>query len=84
LVVDTTGFGDADIDDERDEEWRGQVAKVLVENKLSAKANRYMECSPYSHLYQCKGEHKDDLFSPIYCDLRFCPRCGPRQFARLT
>jgi hypothetical protein len=23
------------------------------------------------------------LFSPVYCDLRYCPRCGGRQFARL-
>jgi hypothetical protein len=76
-------FGNGDVDDERDEEWRGQVARVLVENKLPSKANRYMECSRYAHLYQCKGEHKHDLFSPIYCDLRFCPRCAPRQFARL-
>jgi len=76
-------FGDSDIDDEPDEEWRGLVSQVLIEHKLFSKANRYMECSRYAYLYQCKGEKKHDLFSPIYCDLRFCPRCAPRQFARL-
>jgi hypothetical protein len=76
-------FGDSDIDDELDEEWRGQVSQVLIEHKLFSKAKRYMECSRYAHLYQCKGEGKHDLFSPIYCDLRFCPRCAPRQVARL-
>jgi hypothetical protein len=76
-------FGDSDIDDEADEEWRGQVAQVLIEHRLFSKANHYMECCCYAYLYQCKGEEKHDLFSPIYCDLRFCPRCGPRQFARL-
>jgi hypothetical protein len=76
-------FGDSDIDDGPDEEWRGRVSQVLIENKLFAKAKRYLECSRYAHLYQCKGERQHDLFSPIYCDLRFCPRCAPRQFARL-
>jgi ribosomal protein S27AE len=76
-------FGDSDIDDGPDEEWRGQVAQVLIEHKLLSKANRYVECCRYAHLYQCKGEKPHDLFSPIYCDLRFCPRCGTRQFARL-
>jgi ribosomal protein S27AE len=76
-------FGHPDIDDELDEEWRGRVAQVLIENNLFSKANRYMECSRYAYLYECKGEEKHSLFSPIYCDLRFCPRCAPRQFARL-
>jgi ribosomal protein S27AE len=76
-------FGNFDIDDESDEEWRGRVSQVLIDNKLLAKAKRYMECCRYAHLYQCDGEKRHDLFSPIYCDLRFCPRCAPRQFARL-
>jgi hypothetical protein len=76
-------FGDSDIDFEPEEEWRGRVSQVLIEHKLFSKANRYMECSRYAHLYQCKGKKRHDLFSPIYCDLRFCPRCAPRQFARL-
>lgn len=76
-------FGDSDIDNEPDEEWRGRVSEVLIEHKLFSKAKRYMECCRYAHLYQCKGDGKHDLFSPIYCDLRFCPRCAPRQFARL-
>ena len=76
-------FGDSDVDDDRDEEWRGTVADVLVEHELFSKAKRYLDCARYAHLYQCKGKEKHDLFSPIYCDLRFCPRCAPRQFARL-
>lgn len=76
-------FGECDIDDERDEEWRGRVAQVLIEHKLLPKAKRYMECCRYAYRYECKGEQMHPLFSPIYCDLRFCPRCGPRQFARL-
>jgi hypothetical protein len=76
-------FGDFDIDDEPAEEWRGLVSQVLIEHELFSKANHYMECCRYAHLYQCKGEKRHDLFSPIYCDLRFCPSCAPRQFARL-
>jgi hypothetical protein len=76
-------FGHPDIDDELDEEWRGIVAQVLIEHKLFSKANRLMECSRYAYLYQCTGDKKHDLFSPIYCDLRFCSRCASRQFARL-
>jgi ribosomal protein S27AE len=76
-------FGDYSEDDSQEEEWRGRVAQVLIENQLAAKANRYIECSRYGVRYQCKGKDAHDLFSPIYCDLRYCPRCGPRQFARL-
>jgi hypothetical protein len=76
-------FGDVETDDKFDEEWRGRVADVLVDNELAPKANRFMQCSRYAHLYECEGEARHKLFSPIYCDLRFCPRCAPRQFARL-
>lgn len=76
-------FDDPRIDEEADEEERGVVAQVLIENHLASKANRYMECCRYAYLYECKGTEKHNLFSPIYCDLRFCPRCAPRQFARL-
>jgi hypothetical protein len=76
-------FGNPDLDDESVEEWRGVAAQVLIDNGLCSKANRFMECSRYAYLYQCDGPEKHDLFSPIYCDLRFCPRCAPRQFARL-
>ncbi len=76
-------FGQAEIDDAHDEEWRGQVAEILVEHELFSKAHRYLDCSRYAHVYECKGELKHNLFAPIYCDLRFCPRCAPRQFARL-
>jgi hypothetical protein len=78
-------FGDL-VDEEGqevEEEWRGRVAQVLIENHLAAKANRYIQCSRYGTRLQCNGDGKHDLFSPLYCDLRYCPRCGPRQFARL-
>jgi len=76
-------FGDVDLGDPADEEWRGQVAQVLIENGLAPKANRYIECCRYGVRIQCKGPDAHQLFSPLYCDLRYCPRCGPRQFARL-
>jgi hypothetical protein len=76
-------FGHPRMEDEADEEWRGLVAQVLIENSLASKASRYMQCCCYAYLYECKGAEKHNLFSPIYCDLRFCPRCAPRQFARL-
>jgi hypothetical protein len=76
-------FGHPRVDDEADEEWRGQVAQVLIDNDLLPKANRFLQCCCYAYLYECKGPEKHNLFSPIYCDLRFCPRCAPRQFARL-
>jgi len=77
------GFGDCDLEDASDEEWRGRVAQVLIENGLAPKANRYIECCRYGVRLQCKGPVTHELFSPLYCDLRYCPRCGPRQFARL-
>jgi hypothetical protein len=76
-------FGDFTVDEDEEEEWRGRVAEVLIENHLAPKANRYIECSRYGVRLQCKGKECHDLFSPLYCDLRYCPRCGPRQFARL-
>ncbi len=76
-------FGDFVLDDDTDEEWRGRVAQILIENHLASKANRYIECSRYGVRLQCKGKESHDLFAPLYCDLRYCPRCGPRQFARL-
>src|SRR6202035_5982732 len=66
-----------------DEAWRSEVSRVLIDHGLISKANRYIQCCCYAHLYECNGDEKHDLFSPIYCDLRFCPRCAPRQFARL-
>jgi hypothetical protein len=75
-------FGDPQLEDEPDAKWRGMVSQVLIDHKLIAKANRYVQCSCYAHLYECNGPEKHRLFSPIYCDLRFCTRCAPRQFAR--
>jgi hypothetical protein len=76
-------FGDANFDNWNDEGWRSRVAAVLVKYELYSKANRYLECFRYAHLFKCEGERGHTLFSPIYCDLRFCLRCAPRQFARL-
>lgn len=76
-------FGDSKLNDGPEETWRETVADVLVENGLFSKANRFLQCSKFAHLYQCEGAAVHKLFSPIYCDLRFCPRCAPRQFARL-
>jgi hypothetical protein len=76
-------FGDCDLDNFAEEDWRSEVADVMVAHELAPKANRFLQCSRYAYLYQCKGAAQHQLFSPIYCDLRFCPRCAPRQFARL-
>jgi hypothetical protein len=71
-------------EDCEDEEFRGKVGDVLIANHLFSKAKRYMECSRFGCHLQCQGEAKHEFFSPLYCDLRFCPRCGPRQYARLV
>jgi hypothetical protein len=76
-------FDDPIFEREPDEDWRGQVADVLVKNELRAKATRFLQCSRYVNLYECAGEEKHRLFSPVYCDLRYRPRCGGRQYARL-
>lgn len=76
-------FSDFDLDSPAEEDWRLEVADVMVAHGLVPKANRFLQCSRYAYLYQCKGIDQHQLFSPIYCDLRFCPRCAPRQFARL-
>lgn len=76
-------FGDFISEDSAEEEWRGRVAQVLIENGHAPKANRYIECCRYGVRIQCKGPDAHQLFSPVYCDLRYCPWCGPRQFARL-
>jgi hypothetical protein len=76
-------FGDPDLDDDTEERFREIVADILISHKLASKGNRFLQCSRYAHLYKCKGPSEHKLFSPIYCDLRFCPRCAPRQFARL-
>jgi hypothetical protein len=76
-------FEDSTLNDGPEEAWREVVAEVLIENGLAPKGNRFLQCSKFAHLYQCEGAALHKLFSPIYCDLRFCPRCAPRQFARL-
>jgi hypothetical protein len=76
-------FGSPELIDDAEEEWRGKVAQVLIDNNLPSKANRFLECCRYAYLYECTGVEHHPLFSPIYCDLRFCPYCAPRQFARL-
>jgi hypothetical protein len=74
---------DSEDADAKDEKWRAQVADVLIENDLAPKAKRYIECSRFAVRYECQGADHHQLFSPAYCDLRFCPRCAPRQYARL-
>ena len=71
-------------EDHEEEDFRGKVGDVLIANRLFSKAKRYMECSRFGCRLQCQGEAKHEFFSPLYCDLRFCPRCGPRQYARLV
>jgi hypothetical protein len=77
-------FGEYQAEDGPDEQWRGRVADVLIGNNLHAKANRYIECGCYAVRFECQGKKRHPLFSPVYCDLRYCPRCAPRQFARLV
>jgi hypothetical protein len=77
-------FDDPVFEREPDEDWRGQVADVLIENGLRPKANRFLQCSRFANLYECEGDEKHKLFSPVYCDLRYCPRCCLRQYARLV
>jgi len=76
-------FGDSTLNDAPEESWREAVADVLIEHGLIPKGNRFLQCSKFAHLFRCEGAEAHKLFSPIYCDLRFCPRCAPRQFARL-
>ncbi|MGH9438243.1 MAG: rolling circle replication-associated protein, partial [Terriglobia bacterium] len=76
-------FGDPVFEAGPDEDWRGQVAQVLIDHALFSKAGRFIECCRYAHLYECTGPGKHPLFAPIRCDLRFCSYCAPRQFARL-
>ena len=75
------GMTDAD---RLEEDFRGKVGDILISNRLFSKAKRYMECSRFGCCLQCQGEAHHEFFSPLYCDLRFCPRCGPRQYARLV
>ncbi len=76
-------FGDPKFSDDANDEWRGQVADVLIDEGLMSKAKRFLECCRYAHLFECLGVVIHRLFCPICCDLRFCPYCAPRQFARL-
>jgi len=64
-------------------EFRGRVAELLGANGLIGKAKRYIDCARMGFCLECEGEEHHRFFSPLYCDLRFCPRCAPRRFARL-
>ena len=70
-------------EDRWEEEFRGRVADVLIENGLGKRAARFMECHRFGYCLQCEGEKPHMFFSVLCCDLRFCPRCGARMFARL-
>jgi hypothetical protein len=70
-------------EDRREEDFRARVADVLIENDLAKRAARYVECHRFGYCLQCEGEKPHTFFSVLCCDLRFCPRCGARMFARL-
>ena len=72
-----------DEEDHKEFEFRGQVAEVLTFHGLAHKANRYIDCARRGYRLRCEGPDQHEFFSPLYCDLRFCPRCAPRRFARL-
>ncbi len=70
-------------EDHRDLAFRRAVADVLISNNLDSKAKRYLSCSRKGRIWRCEGPEQHGYFIPEGCDLRFCPRCAPRQFARL-
>jgi hypothetical protein len=70
-------------EDHEDFEFRGRVAEILIQAGLAKKAGRYIDCAREGYVLRCEGPDQHEFFSPLYCDLRFCPRCAPRRFARL-
>jgi hypothetical protein len=70
-------------EDHADFEFRSRVAEALIFGGLPGKAARYLECARKGIVLCCEGHDHHEFFSPMYCDLRFCPRCAPRRFARL-
>jgi hypothetical protein len=76
-------LGDFEEEDHRDLAFRRVVADVLILNELESKAKRYLGCSRKGRIWRCEGPEQHGYFIPEGCDLRFCLRCAPRQFARL-
>jgi hypothetical protein len=76
-------LGKFEREDHEELAFRRAVADVLVSNGLDSKAKRYLCCDRKGRIYRCEGPEHHEYFVPEGCDLRFCPRCGPRQFARL-
>ena len=70
-------------EDHADFEFRSHVAEVLMFAGLTGKAARYLDCARKGVVLRCQGHEQHEFLSPMYCDLRFCPRCAPRRFARL-
>lgn len=70
-------------EDHKEFEFRGRVAEILAENGLIGKSKRYIDCGRMGFCLECDGDDHHRFFSPLYCDLRFCPRCAPRRFSRL-
>jgi len=70
-------------EDHADFEFRSQVAEALMFGGLAGKAARYLDCARKGIVLRCQGHDQHEFLSPMYCDLRFCPRCAPRRFARL-
>jgi hypothetical protein len=74
---------DFEQEDHEELAFRRAVADVLIANGLDSKAKRYLACDRKGRIYRCEGPEHHEYFVPEGCDLRFCPRCGARQFARL-
>ncbi len=63
--------------------FRSQVAQILIDKGLEQKAYRYLDCGRTGYRLRCEGEEGHEFFSAFHCDLRFCPSCAPRRFAKL-
>jgi hypothetical protein len=63
--------------------FRSQVAQILIDKGLEQKAYRYLDCGRKGYRLRCQGKERHEFFSAFHCDLRFCPSCAPRRFAKL-
>ena len=64
-------------------EFRSQVAQILIDQGLEQKAYRYLDCGRKGYRFRCQGKEGHEYFSAFHCDLRFCPFCARRRFAKL-
>jgi hypothetical protein len=79
----TKEVNDLDDDDWKDFGFRSEVAQVLIDNRLEKKGYRYLDCGRKAVHLRCEGEEHHEFCSPLHCDLRFCPTCAPRIYAKL-